>query len=121
MPIEMAGTSEALDDFLSPQKAAESRRLDTLTEEVCQWLSQTLSMEITNRNYMEKLETGVELYRLQNKLCAALGGQEIEYHDDAEKHPQFIRQNIEHFVSGAKMSDAISCSNQMILSLEKVC
>jgi hypothetical protein len=98
----MAGTSEALDDYLSPQKAAESRRLDNITEEVCQWLSQTLSVEITDRNYMEKLETGVELCRLQNKLCAALGGQKIEYHDDAEKHPQFARQNIEHFVKWCK-------------------
>ena len=51
---------------------------------------------------MEKLETGVELCKLQNKLCVTLGGQEIEYHDNAEKHPQFSRQNIEHFVKWCK-------------------
>ena len=99
----MASNSEAPDDdYLSPQKVAESKRLHDITEEVCQWLSQTLSVEITHENYMEKLETGVELCRLQNKLCATLGGQEIEYHDDAEKHPQFARQNIEHFVKWCK-------------------
>ena len=89
-------------DYLSQQKAAESKRLHDITEEVCQWLSQTLSVEITHENYMEKLETGVELCRLQNKLYIALGGQEIEYHDDAEKHPQFARQNIEYFVQWCK-------------------
>ena len=103
MPTKMAGISEAPDDdYLSPQKTAESKRLRNITEEVCQWLSQTLSVEITHENYMEKLETGMELCRLQNKLCATLGGQEIEYHDDAEKHPQFARQNIEHFVKWCK-------------------
>ena len=99
----MAGNSEAPeDDYLSPQKAAKSKRLHDITEEVCQWLSQTLNVEITHENFMEKLETGVELCRLQNKLCVTLGGQEIEYHDDAEKHPQFARQNIEHFFKWCK-------------------
>ena len=99
----MAGTSEpSKDDYLLGQKAAESERLDALTKEVCQWLSNTLNVEITYENYMEKLETGVELCKLQNELCPLLGGQEIEYHDDAEKHPQFSQENIEHFVKWCK-------------------
>ena len=86
------------DDYLLGQKAAEIKRLDTITEEVCQWLTQMLDVEITDKNYMEKLKSGVELCRLQNKLCGTLGGEKIEYHIDAEKHPQFAWQNIEHFV-----------------------
>ena len=103
----MANKSDTSDDFLLGQKAAESKELQSITREVCQWLSQMLDVEITDTNYMEKLETGVLLCRLQNKLCPTLGGQPIEYHEDAEKYPQLARQNIEHFV---KWCNDLKCS-----------
>ena len=90
------------DDFLSKLKAAKSKELQDLTKEVCQWLSQMLDVDITNINYMEKLETGVLLCRLQNKLCPILGGKLIAYREDAGKYPQLARQNLEHFVKWCK-------------------
>ena len=54
---------------------------------------------------MDKLNTGVELCRLQNKLTAMLGGEKIEYHADAEKYSQFTRQIIEHFINWCKGLD----------------
>ena len=90
------------DDYLSGQMAAEGESLDALTEEVCQWLSQTLGVNITSENYMDELDTGVELCKLQNKLCATLGGDKIKYRDNAEKCSQFARENIDHFVRWCK-------------------
>ena len=52
---------------------------------------------------MDKLKTGVELCRLQNKFTATLGGEKIEYHADAQEYSQFARENVDYFINWCKV------------------
>lgn len=77
----------------------ERKRIEFHTVEVCQWLRELFGIEINQDDFMDKLKTGVEICRLQNKLTATLGGEKIEYHADAKEYSQFARENVDYFIN----------------------
>ena len=99
------------------RKDAERELINDLAKEVCQWLSQILDVEITPENYLDKLDTGVELCRLQNKLVE--GGEEIKisYNANAKKKSMHAQENITHFIKWCKdfiHSDEVLESNDLV-------
>ena len=95
----------------------EHKRIRDLANKVCQWMSQILGVEITPENYTEKLDTGVELCKLQNKLVA--GGEEakISYNENAKKKPPIAQENITEFIKWCKgfiHSDEVFESNDLV-------
>jgi hypothetical protein len=66
---------------------AEREQIRDLAVEVCQWLSETLGVVITRDNYIDILDMGVELCRLQNILVSSAGSNEakIRYNANAKK------------------------------------
>ena len=96
---------------------AECKWIYDLAMEVCQWLSQILDVKITPENYIDKLDTGVELCKLQNILVA--GGEEasINYNANAKKNSMHARQNITLFTEWCKgfiNKDRVFESNDLI-------
>ena len=90
--------------YSSERKAAEHERIEALAEEICEWLSQSLDVDITPDNFMDKLGTGVELCKLRNKVMAMSGGKGLKKNDgvDTEQNPAKARQNIQNFIEWCK-------------------
>ena len=118
------------------RKDAERERINDLAKEVCQWLSQILDVQITPENYLDKLDTGVELCKLQNKLVE--GGEEakIRYNANAKKNSIHAQENITHFIEWCKgfihndevlesndlvdHKSELKCQTRVLLCLDKV-
>ena len=99
------------------RKDDERIRIHDLAVEVCQWLSQILEVEITPENYLDKLDTGVELCKLQNKLVAGGEDPKISYNAKAKKHSIPGQENITHFIKWCKgfiHSDEVFESNDLV-------
>ena len=95
----------------------ERKQIHDLATKVCQWLSQTLEVEITPENYLDKLDTGVELCKLQNKLVAGGEDPKISYNAKAKKHSIPGQENITHFIKWCKgfiHSDEVFESNDLV-------
>ena len=111
-------TRPTLDRHFTRERVdAEREQIQDLATEVCQWLSQTLNVEITSENYTDKLDTGVELCRLQNILVE--GGEEakIKYHANAKKKSMYAQENITRFIEWCKgfiHSDDVLESNDLV-------
>ena len=105
---------------LTEQRADDEReRIHDLATEVCQWLSQRLDVEITPENFADKLNSGVELCKLQNKLVAVAGGDEakISYNANAKSKSMHAQENITHFIEWCKgfiHSDEVFESNDLV-------
>ena len=117
---------------------AERERISDLAVEVCQWLSQTLGVDVTRDNYIDILDTGVELCRLQNILVTSAGGNEakIRYNANAKKSSMQARGNITLFTEWCKgfiekgqvfesndlldHKNELKCRTRVLLCLDKV-
>ena len=117
---------------------AERERISDLAIEVCQWLSQTLGVDVTRDNYINILDTGVELCRLQNILVTRAGGNEtkIRYNANAKKSSMQARGNITLFTEWCKgfiekeqvfesndlldHKNELKCQARVLLCLDKV-
>ena len=102
-------TEERVDD--------ERQRIRDLAIEVCQWLSQTLDVEITPENFADKLDSGVELCKLQNKLVAGGDEAKITFNANAKSKSMHAQENITHFIEWCKgfiHSDEVFESNDLV-------
>ena len=95
--------------------------LELIKSHACQWLSETLQMEIIPQTFLESLDSGVELCTLveivQGKIRSALGIETegdvldltlmslldlIKYHKAAERGTFFARENTKFFLKWCK-------------------
>ena len=86
---------------------------EQMKREVCQWLKETLELDITPQTFFETLDTGVVLCQLVDKIQEKVktleeAGEQvhckipldpISYHADAQKNNFRAQENIKHFIS----------------------
>ena len=98
------------------REAAEQEALGVLATEVCQWLSQTLHLDVTPRGLMDSVETGVELCKLaelvQSKATESVkAGEKLDFkvstdtihcHKSAKKGSFHARENTKYFIEWCK-------------------
>ena len=98
------------------REAAEQEALRVLENEVCQWLSRTLRLDITSRNFLDSLDTGVELCKLAEivqtkaketakageKVSFKVSTEPIQCHKTAKKGSFHARENTKYFIEWCK-------------------
>lgn len=112
---------------------AERRELELIKRKVCQWLSETLQMDIIPETFIETLDTGVvlcQLVKLVQEKARALEEADgelgyripldpIKYHPDAGKATFHARENTKHFLDWCRklgiQNDLIFETNGLVL------
>lgn len=115
----------SISSMTAQREAAEQEALGVLAKEVCQWLSQTLRVDLTPRSFMDNLDTGVELCKLaelvqakakdavkqREKLNFRVSSDPIQCHRAAKKGSFLARENVKHF---AEWCRSLGISEELI-------